>query len=291
MTNEMNVQIDLDPREDLDSKPRRVAKALLVYAHAIVEAESPAQRTVMLRVAAQANGTTADAIGVEISKFVAEIRFFYETNASTRWNSQRFRTLLDSSFCVECEPVSLDLKNAVREEIKCSLCNQYEHRCDIVVHLFGNKDFSAKSAFGSSDVQKLAEGYESYAETYNKSIDQQEQGRDEPFLGSILPGETCLKRLLAAFSSQDFFRSVIDDVSSFDGKDTFCFPYEKFSDERVDALASRIQHQFDVVSSKRLPELKEGERVFVDGVLVNFGKNYDDEVDALRAGCARINDF
>jgi len=279
----------LDDSEDMDTTSVRRARALLIYVFAIRCAEDSDQRVQMIEAAAKANGTNAHAVKSEVSKLVDDLKYFKLSGASSRWTSSNggFYDVLDGAYAMKCVPIDGATKDRARGKFKCTLCGQVEQTCGYAIHFAGTPPiergqglptYSAK-AFASSDTEELANAFSQYANSYNMAAETSADDASErkwpasPYLGAIFPGQTCLKRMFAAFSAQDFVRSMLDFTDITDNElDMFSFPFECIPATLVAKVASRLEHQVDCARGTSKPEYARYNKddVFWDELLERF---------------------
>jgi len=284
---------------DYDSKSMRIARAVLIYGYAIHAARDADDRVAMMDAAATAHNTTFAALQSEISKFVGELKYFLHNGSSVRWSASdgAFLKVLNGTYSIKSTPIDAITKKKVRGKFKCTLCGQIEHQCGFAVHFSGTPFVDRKrsipaysaSDFNSSDPQMLAIAYGKYADNYNAAIDSTANDRSgsgvpvPSYLGVVIPGETCLRRLFAAFSAQDFMRSVFDEIAEFSTNE-FAFPYERIPQERIKALASRVQQQYDCASGSAHPPPPQSSHeidAYWNDLLTCFSSTNEDETSEL----------
>ena len=302
---------DGNAASDNDYTSFRAARAMLITFHSIAEANDDDERAQMLEAAATANGTNAAAVKTELAKFFQTLNYLRSAGQSARWTAADggFRDVLDKTFAIRTFEIDESLKSRVRGKFKCTLCGQVEEQCGTAVHFAGVPTktdvvnglapYSAK-AFNTSDVDELVRAYTQYANAYNECIAyEKDAGAPTPhYLGLVLPGKTCLRRLLTAFTSQDLIRAAIDEV--YEHKRTcggFAFPYEALERSRVELLASKIDALFECIRSDARVDFKNTDEVFWMELLPRFadgcGIDVDfygetDEFACLRAGYERM---
>jgi len=153
----------------------------------------------------------------DFETLLCDMQYLLSNASSTRWttNNGQFLKMLDRTFSLRIDRIP----NFMKEEIRglcCSLCGQVETNCRYLVHFVGNIKYSAKSSF-VSDLDKLNILYDRYTQMYNSICDVcEDESDDDPddafYFGIVIPGETCLRRILCTFAMQDFVRKIIDDT-------------------------------------------------------------------------------
>jgi hypothetical protein len=297
----------LNPEEDADSTCFRAARAVLITAHAISEANGVLLAEELVDKAAPANATNPFAVRSELAKFFSTLDYLKMSGESTRWTTSNggFRDVLDRSYAIQTFNISEPLKHRVRGEFKCSLCGQVEEHCHVGVHFAGVPTvergaklppYSAK-AFNTSNLEKLADAYSNYAESYNEATafgdDQHDAYPVSHYLGVVLPGQTCLRRLLTSFSAQDLVRSVFDEVYEHNKTDdAAAFPFEALERSRVSALASRIDQLFTAIQRDSKAGFANSDDEFWTETLQRFSTAKklpaNNTFELLRAGYVRM---
>jgi hypothetical protein len=290
------------------------ARAFLIYAHSIVEASTPEERSQMFKAACEANDTTEHNVTDRMSRLVSSFQYFLQSAQSVRWTASNagFRNVIDGAYAIKCVRLDSATKNRARGKFKCTLCGQEEWNCNYAVHLAGSppivRDASlpkySASAFKTSDLEGLACAYSQYAHGYNYATASmaddavEEKWPVAPYLGVVLPGETCMARLLTAFSVQDFVRSVLDDVSVYKKQSSSAFPYERLDERRIQRLASRIDQQFECARGRAKPNCEDPKdseifwteilNRFENGTASDRAAGTDATIGFLRAGYERM---
>ena len=301
-----------DEFEDLDTTSRRRALALLIYVFAIKFASNGDERMQMIEEAAKENGTNAFAVRSEVSKLVDELKYFMLNGASSRWTASNggFLDVLNGTYAMRCVPIDQTTKNIVRGKFQCTLCGQIEKNCGYAVHFAGSPpiergqdlpQYSAKS-FHTSDPEQLAIAFSQYAKSYNSAACTSANDVSErrwptsPYLGVVIPGETCLKRIFTAFSAQDFVPSVLDIVSSpeVEAMDV-AFPFQVIPKKLVTMVASRLEQHFACARGAINPEYARHNKddVFWTEIFERFSAGVgisieDDAYAFLREGYSRM---
>ena len=234
---------------DDDDLDQRSARALLICTTAIAHAgdDVEAGREAVAKLA-QLEGTNEHAVYTQLQKLLKDLSYFRGAGASAKWKDKTYK-MLNGAYSMLCQPVNKRVKDQVRGKFKCQLCGAIEENCNYVVHLAGTPtvdrgqfcdDYSAKAFVNAGGYADLAAAYDDYANAYNSAgwTSSSEALFPSPsYLGAILPGETCLQRLFAAFGAQDLVRQVIDE--SFETKAPVDEPLSR---TRVANVAAKLAH-------------------------------------------------
>jgi len=254
--------------DDDDVLSRRQARAVLCAAWAVAHAPKSEERETLFQQQCKMHSSSAHQTHDELSKFGKDMQYFKASSSSSKWPT--FKRALGRCFELKCQTITRPTKLQVRG-LKCSLCGTEEANCMTAVQLAGHRSYQADD-FSTSDLSQLADAYGSYASKYNAH----EGGNaGDLFLGTVLPGATCLGHLRRAFASQDLMRRAIDDVFQMDG--------ETFPSDAIDALAERIDGIRSGVTVQ--PPTAEHDDVFWANVLAPHPM---DTVSLLRTGHARL---
>ena len=236
-----------DDREDYDSLAYRRARALLIYAFASKCSNTADVRAELIDRAARANRTNAFAVHTEVAKLVDECGYFKLSGASTRWSLANggFYDVFDGAYAMRVLPIDATTKAKVRGKYKCSICGQREQNCGFAVHLAGTPPvdtgtglpkYSAKE-FQTANIDLLENAYARHVRSALTAI-RASDAAVSSYLGVVLPGKTCMKRILAAFSAQDFVRSVFDLAHM---TEIVRFPDDQLSHKMVKKVADRFE--------------------------------------------------
>ena len=254
--------------DDDDVLSRRQARAVLCAAWAVAHAPKAEDREALFQQQCKMHSSSAHQTHDELSKFGKDMQYFKASSSSSKWPT--FKRALGRCFELKCQTITRPTKLRVRG-LKCSLCGTEEANCMTAVQLAGHRSYQADD-FSTSDLSKLADAYYIYGRQYNAHGG---GNAGDLFLGTVLPGATCLGHLRRAFASQDLMRRAIDDVFQMNG--------ETFPSDAIDALAERIDGIRSGVTVQ--PPTAEHDDTFWANVLAPHPL---DTVSLLRTGHARL---
>ena len=280
---------------DTDDINHRQARALLITARAVTRTDCEQCEECEEDLCTQL-GTKRHAVQTELSKMMRDLSFLAASGGSARWtrNGGGFAKVMDSSFGIFCQSTSISLRNQARGKFKCQLCGTYEEHCKYVIHFMGTPTvergenlgiYSAKAFVETSDPDILYNAYEAYRQPFDDTAAGLEPTNIafpmSIYLGAVVPGNDCMKRIFAAFHAQDFVRAAFADA--WRGNPTR---------NDVMLMASKLQQLKEVAAGHSAPPHDNTEERVWHHVLQRFademGIEMGDELGFLRAAYTRM---
>ena len=131
------------------------AKALWIAAQSIAQATDGTQRSSIYEELCTQNDTSPIQNDQDLFKLIQSLRFIIESCNSVKWtrgvvDSESFRRVLNGTFSIRLEPLSRETKDAIRDEMRCTLCNAFETQCSVCVHLVGVPPVDCGQGFPNS---------------------------------------------------------------------------------------------------------------------------------------------
>ena len=143
---------------------------------------------------------------------VDELLFYRRGGGSSKW-PQKIHDLIKCTHNVYIQNLydSEKTPSAVKDEVKgpqsrykCQICGVKEHTCSYVVHAIGNNaNTYDASNWMTGNTRKLYNVYKLLIEKRNAMMSERRSKSSSEYSGIIVPGQTCLNRLVMTLNVQD----------------------------------------------------------------------------------------
>ena len=220
------------------------------------------------------------------SKLVSTLSYYSKNGASSKWPKE-VADVIKTTHSIHVQKLEHGTcKDEIRtnSRYKCHLCGTHENNCMFAVHLAGGPAYDA-TKWVKSDAGALLKSWQDFIAFYGDVVESRATAKDDRaydkvYTGIIVPGETCLKRLLLAIKSQNVVMEIVYDahthlVSKMQAEDfdaEAVLPCSLFNEQDVQQTASLIELIHRAQANACVPEVAE-DGTFWKITLDRFARN------------------
>ena len=249
-------------------------------------------------------GADIETIATNLAKFNSTMSYYAKAGSSSSWSSEVFDVIKRTHSVHVQRLETVAMKDVIRTKtFKCQLCGKYEKNCEFVIHLAGAAtsgtcvDKFDSKGWNTTDLELLCDAWDGFHAGYEAAFDTKDGDVDSIYSGVLVPGKTCMHRLMLTIKAQNMLMEVfykafhvftkLQNVWSTDDSDNRSFfncinQTCTFSMNDVSELAELISIIHDSQIRSTCPEIDE-DSGFWESVLSRFARVAQIQPDATSA--------